>query len=83
MIIVLAWLVDDIEIVSTDGMDLGRSPKTRLIKVPKACVWLNKGTEKDLEKARVFAKTEGYEVFTYEKERDPLGRARRDIQGRV
>ena len=42
----------------------------------KACVWLSDGKPRDIAKAKAFADTEGYTVFTYENEKDPLGRAR-------
>jgi hypothetical protein len=45
----------------------------------KACVWLNKAKQSDIAKAETFAKTEGYTVFTYSNERDPLGRAKKDV----
>lgn len=47
---------------------------------PQACVWLNKGDESDLEKARNYAKDKQITVYTYDdNERDPLGRAKREL----
>lgn len=42
----------------------------------KACMWLNNGTAEDVKKAKAFAKTEGYMVFTFNGEKNPLAVAR-------
>ncbi len=82
--IVIAWLVDEVEVVSSGRRDIGERPTFRDVKVPRAAMWTNKGTEQDVEKARVYAAKEGYQVFVYPtSERDPLGRARREIAGRA
>lgn len=48
---------------------------------PRACVWLNQGTDDDLAKARAYARSEGYTVYTFKADtRDPLARARRQIK---
>jgi hypothetical protein len=87
MVIVVAWT----ETVSVwDGeafaADLGRHPRLVEQVQPKACIWLNCGTEEDVQKAKSYAAgritSQGYPgaVFTYsETEPDPLGRAKVDI----
>ncbi len=80
MQIVLARLDEDFEVLSDAGRDLGVKPKIRKIQVPRAVMWLNDGNETDLAKARRFAQGEGYTVFTYTGEADPLGRAKADIK---
>jgi hypothetical protein len=78
--IVLARLVDDTELVRERRTDLGERPVMRDIKTAQALMWLNRGTAEDIEKAKRYAPTEGYTVLVYETtERDPLGRAKRDI----
>ncbi len=48
---------------------------------PVALVWLRSGDDADVEKARAFAKTQGYTVLLYgTDETDPLNRARKEIQ---
>lgn len=52
-------------------------PELALTGEAKACVWLNRGNDEDLAKARQFAATEGYTVFTFPtSERDPLTKAK-------
>lgn len=65
--------------VSTDGVDLGRRPKMQETIKASACVWLNDGTKADLRKAKDFAAKDGWTVFTYENEPEPLARARREM----
>ena len=78
--IVLARLVDDIEVISTDGLDLGKRPKTRTVKRPEAMVWLLDGTPADAEKASRFADNTDFVVFTMAAtESDPLGVAKRSV----
>lgn len=81
--IVVAWLVDEVEVVSSGRRDIGERPTLRDVKVPRAVMWKSGGSEKDIEKAQIYAAKEGYQVFVYPtSERDPLGRARREIAGR-
>lgn len=50
-----------------------------MIPVPEsaALVWRLAGDQSDLEKAKAFAETEGYSVFTFPtNERDPIGKAK-------
>ena len=79
MQIVLAKVEDTCEVISTEGVDLGRRPKVRTVPHPVSLMWLNSGTGADLEKARLFAAQQGYTVLTYWNETDPLGRAKRDV----
>jgi len=83
--IVVAWLVDDVEVdvkaTQLRRLDLGERPVLRQVKMAKAAMWRNKGDDADLKKAHEYAAGEGYRVFVYPTtERDPLGRARRDIK---
>jgi len=78
--IVLAKLVDDVEVISAGARDLGEAPTLAAIKRAVAVVWKLSGTETDLEKARKFAAIEGYTVLVYKtSERNPLERARAEI----
>lgn len=79
MQIVIAWTVAEVEIVRARRIDLGEHPVTRAVQSPRAAMWLNAGTQDDLRKARDYATREGYAVFTYVGEREPLARARREI----
>jgi hypothetical protein len=79
MQIVLARLDDSAEIVKTGRVDLGERHMYRAIKVPVAMVWLNNGTEADRAKAARYAEREGYAVFCYDADPDPIGRAKREI----
>lgn len=46
-----------------------------------AAMWLRDGDEGDLERAKAYAATEGYQVLTYpESEADPLGNAREYVE---
>lgn len=79
MQIVLARL-DEGHVIEKHGrIDLGERHRFKMVDVPVSCVWLNDGTEDDAQKARAFAAQEGYSVFCYSGEADPLKRARRDI----
>jgi hypothetical protein len=81
--IVLAWVVPDFEVVRERRRDLGERPEMKEIKVPKAVVWLKSGDDADIEKAKAYASKETeYEiaVFTYPtSEKDPLGKAKREV----
>jgi hypothetical protein len=79
MQIVLAKLETDYVIEQEGRIDLGEMHKFREIKKPIACIWVNNGNEEDKIKAEKFAITEGYKVFTYINEKEPLKRARKDI----
>ena len=41
-----------------------------------ACMWLNEGTEEDLENAKRYARDNAREVFVFNGEDDPLMKAR-------
>ena len=79
MQIVIAWTEEAQELVKAGRVDLGESHTFRTIRVPKACMWTNKGKDADLAKARVYAATECRTVLCYEHERDPLEKAKKDI----
>lgn len=86
--IVIAW--PDVEHVH-DGQpyaaDLGTRPRMVAIPTGRAVMWLRRGTLRDVERAEEYAAEMRREdpprlarVFVYEtSERDPLGRARRDV----
>lgn len=78
--IVLARLVEDVEVANPGQPDLGIRPTLRQIHRAEALVWLRSGTAADVAKAEKYAATEGYTVLTYPTtERDPLGRGKRDV----
>lgn len=80
VLIVVAWVEEEVEVVRARRTDLGEAPVTRTVSVGKAVVWLRRGGATDVEKARAYALPEGKRVFTYPKsEKDPLGRARREV----
>lgn len=51
-------------------------PEIRRIPQAKGCMWLNDGGPTDVDKAKEFAKTEGYTVYTFQGEKDPVGKAK-------
>jgi nucleotide-binding universal stress UspA family protein len=78
--IVIAWTVDEMEIVRARHTDLGERPVMREIKVPRAALWLKSGTGEDLKKAREYAKANGYRAFAYvADEPDPIAVAKVDV----
>ena len=77
--IVLAKLNDALKIVKLGRVDIGEPHQFENIKVPVSAMWLNDGDDTDVAKAGKFAETEGYTVFLYEGEENPLERARQDI----
>ena len=79
MQIVLAWVDEDFVLVEEGQPDIGRPHKFRSVPKPLAAMWLNNGTPADIVKAQKYAETDGRTVFVYEGEKDPLGRARREI----
>ena len=54
-------------------------PKFEACPEPKACMWLANGKQSDVEKAMWFAAQEGWTVFVYHNERDPIRRAKLEI----
>lgn len=89
--IVIAWTIRE---MAWDGKpyakDLSKRPGLVAVTIPKAAVWVNRGTTKDLDKATAFAASENRQrdegetprvVFVYKNERKPLDRARREIVG--
>lgn len=79
MQIVLARVDEDFKVVRERRTDLGERPDMERVDKPVAMMWKNDGDAADVEKAKAYAATEGYTVFTYKGERDPLGRAKRDV----
>jgi hypothetical protein len=79
MQIVLARLDDTAEIAKHGRVDVGQPHIWRTVKVPAAVMWVNNGDDVDLEKAKKFAASEGYTVFCYHGEKDPLRRAKSEI----
>lgn len=79
MQIVLARLDEGAVIAKHGRVDLGERHTWRAVKVPVAVMWLQDGTEADRAKAEQYAAREGYRVFCYSGESDPLNRARREI----
>lgn len=79
MTIVIAWLDEEQVLVKAGRTDLGEMHKFKTVAKPMACIWMNKGKDSDLAKARAYAQAEGHTVLTYEKERNPLEAAKRDI----
>ena len=78
--IVIAWTEEEQEIVRVRRTDLGEAPILRTVLSPRAAMWANKGDRLDLEKAHVYASTNGYRVFVYAGAvRKPLDRARKDV----
>lgn len=79
MQIVLARL-DEGQVIAKHGrIDLGERHKFKKVDVPVSCMWINDGNEDDAKKAESYAQANGYTVFRYNGESDPLERARRDI----
>lgn len=64
-VIVIAWVIDDIEVVRQRRSDLGEKPITRPIKVAKSVTWCIEGLIEELIKAQEFAKMNGYTVYTF------------------
>ncbi len=79
MQIVLARLDQTQEIAKQGRIDLGERHTFRTVNVPVACIWLNDGSEDDVQSATRYAAREGYSVLCYKNEADPLARARKDI----
>lgn len=84
--VVVAWMEDTQEIApgqKTWRHDLGERPKLIDVKKPHAAMWVNEGTPVDADKAYVYVKKEhpdsGRVLIYPMTEKDPLGRARRDV----
>jgi hypothetical protein len=77
---VIAWTEEAAEWTGERwAPDLGERCPLRLVKAPRAAMWLNEATPSDVEKARRHAAERGYRVFTFTGEKDPLGAARRAV----
>ena len=79
MQIVLAKTEEDFVVSKHGRVDLGERNTFTAIKVAKSLMWLNDGNDADIDSARTFADREGYTVFCYQNEKDPLTKARKDI----
>lgn len=88
--IVLAWKTAEQELTGDPWRaDIGERPKWKDVEKPHAAMWKARGREKDVEKARIYADNPSnnptglvghVRVLTYPtSERDPLGRAKRDV----
>ena len=91
--IVAAWVEND-GMVATGRMErfdgVNYRPEYVPCPKPRALVWLKKGTDADATKAAEFIAAQhaadalAHAVFTYPTtEKDPLGRARRDVMALV
>ena len=81
--IVIAW-VEEVRVWDGEdyAVDLGASAKFNTERKPRVVVWLKRGHLDDLDKARAHAEAHHPtgKAFSYTSlERDPLGRARREI----
>lgn len=82
--IVLAWLSDERRMVRERRTDLGELPVFEDYVLPHSAMWMNRGTEEDLQKAVDYAGRQSHRhaVYAYPRsEGDPLGRARAEIMG--
>jgi len=85
VICVVAWTAEDFAVVRERRADLGERPELRAVTVGRAAMWLNRATPADVAKARDYAERGTGDgtpmvVFTYPvTEKDPLGRARREV----
>jgi hypothetical protein len=83
--IVLAWVTEDFRVVRERRRDLGERPELEKFNVGKAAMWLNRGTDADVAKARAYARAESdsdktIHVFVYPSSvKDPLGAAKKDV----
>lgn len=84
--IVVAWTEDTQEIAPGQRPwrhDLGERPKLVQAKKAHAAMWRNRGGRADIDKAHAYSRKENPDtgkVYVYPvTEKDPLGRARRDI----
>lgn len=88
MKIVLAWTTEEPRLEREGRIDIGERHTFKMVRVPKAVMWLNRGSEKDLATAILYAAQQStpqqpHHVFTYPtSERDPLGRAKKDVLSR-
>jgi hypothetical protein len=86
-IIVLAWKAEDFKVIKPGQSDIGIPAKIQKIEIGKSAIWLDRGSNEDLEKANSYANRPesiggipGTKVFTYPlSEKNPLERARKDI----
>lgn len=82
--IVLVWTEEDFRVTKERRTDLGERPEIEVFQAPKACVWLNAGTDEDLEKAKAHADTLGWQVVTFPTtEPNPIGAAKKWMKKRA
>lgn len=80
--IVLARLVEDVRVKRPGRPDIGRLPSTETYLRSESVIWLNEGSESDLENAEKCCQThmKGWKVFSYPtSEKHPRARAEKDI----
>lgn len=79
--IVVAWV--DMDGTRTTGRTVTRDLNTfpEVVAAPKAhsCLWLNDGTDEDVQKAEEYAKAQGYMVFTFTGEKNPRAKAEKMV----
>lgn len=78
MQIVIAW-AEKTKLVPTGRTitkDHNQFPEFTTTWEGRACMWLNRGTTLDVEKAQAWAATEGRTVYTFENDKNPLESAR-------
>lgn len=83
--VVLAWLVPDFIVVKEGRRDLGERPTIKETVKAASVIWINKGTEVEIESAKrhIERTAKDYDQITFfvypTSERDPLGRAKADL----
>ena len=82
MQIVIAWTEKDFNVISTNGIDLGKAPEIEYYDKAKACMWLGKATEKDILAAQKYVDEdgEGKKVIVFKKSvKNPLELAKKQL----
>jgi len=79
--IVLARVVREHVLDKEGRLDLGQRHQFKEVPAAQSLMWLNEGTEQDVQKAVAYAEETGddWTVLTYRGEPDPLGRAKADV----
>lgn len=63
--IIVAWTEEGVVAFRERRADLGELPELTHGIIAKTALWKNKGQPEDVAKAEVFAKQNGYRVFTF------------------
>ena len=82
MQIVIAWIEQDFNVISTDGYDLGKTPRIKHFDKVKTAMWKSNGNDKDILAAQEYVEKdgEGKTVIVFRKPvRDPLGLAKKKM----